>query len=122
MNDGYAIQKKLPISEATRARNPALFGAVGAVSDQVTESDQIPALDHRPKARSGSARSLVTVHIISVRRKLLDSDNCQAGAKGLRDAIAQSLGLDDNSPAIEWEYSQAKTSGRQGTIVHIQTV
>ncbi len=108
-------------SESFKRRNPHLFGAVGGLQDSIPKPDPIPALDQKSKACKRSARGVVIgVHIISVRKRILDSDNMQAGSKGLRDAIAETLGCDDADARLQWEYHQIKTTGREGTIVNIQ--
>jgi hypothetical protein len=38
----------------------------------------------------------------------LDKDNLQGACKSIRDGIADRLGVDDRSPAIEWRYRQEK--------------
>lgn len=38
--------------------------------------------------------------------KRMDGDNLQACFKGVRDGIAECLGVDDNDPRIEWRYAQ----------------
>ena len=52
------------------------------------------------------------------RRKLLDSDNAQSGAKWIRDQVCRTIGIDDGSPLIEFEYHQI-ISKEVGTIVNI---
>lgn len=38
----------------------------------------------------------------------LDDDNLRGALKGIRDGIAQRIGLDDADPKIEWRYGQVK--------------
>jgi hypothetical protein len=38
----------------------------------------------------------------------LDSDNLQSALKGVRDAVAKVLGVDDGGDAVEWRYRQDK--------------
>lgn len=41
----------------------------------------------------------------------MDSDGLAASNKGLRDQVAEWLGLDDADPRVSWEYRQAKAKG-----------
>lgn len=118
MNELKVTGRVLPLSEATRRRNPHLF--VGAVQGSKRESDSAPTLDSGPRLQK-SGRPCVVVSIISCRHRILDSDNFIAGAKSLRDAIADALTLDDADPRVIWQYEQLKTQGPEGTIVLIQT-
>jgi hypothetical protein len=49
----------------------------------------------------------------------LDDDNLRSALKGVRDGIADRLGVDDASPAVEWRYEQAKAK-RGEYAVHIR--
>ena len=40
--------------------------------------------------------------------------------KALRDAIAASLGCDDGSERLHWQYSQVHTTGDEGCLVKIE--
>jgi hypothetical protein len=46
------------------------------------------------------------VTITRIGPKMLDGDNMQHACKGLRDGIADRLGVDDRDPAVEWRYAQ----------------
>jgi hypothetical protein len=48
------------------------------------------------------------------------SDNLNAGAKPLKDAIAESLGLDDCDANFVWEFGQIQTGEKEETLVHIR--
>lgn len=51
----------------------------------------------------------------------LDDDNLQGACKGIRDGIADKLGVADNDPRIEWRYAQEKTKrGVYGVRVRIE--
>lgn len=67
----------------------------------------------------GQARVRVT--LIAVRQKRLDDDNLAGGFKALRDAIAESLCIDDGDERIEWVYRQQVGPKPHGTIVMITT-
>ena len=58
-----------------------------------------------------------TVEIIRCGKRFLDGDNLQNACKGLRDGIADRLGVDDADPRVQWKYSQQK--GEYQAIVRI---
>lgn len=95
---------------------------VGLQNPERQQADR-PALvkeDTREKqsANESSGGSLkFSVIIISMRHRLLDGDNLQTGAKYLRDAIAELIGLDDADKFIRWEYHQLVSVDKEGTIV-----
>lgn len=39
---------------------------------------------------------------------VLDDDNLRGALKGVRDGVADALGVKDNDPRVEWRYAQAK--------------
>lgn len=67
----------------------------------------------------GGARRLV-VSFVCFRARPCDDDNLQFGCKWLRDAIAQSLGIDDGDKRFRWQYGQLQTNGPEGVAVTIQ--
>jgi hypothetical protein len=98
--------------------NPDL-GAVG----RTVNAKPARALErHAPKEQSSESSLRVSVEIVGVRSRLLDSDNFTAGAKPLRDAIAKSLAIDDGSDRIKFNYTQVLTTGQAGTIVRISWI
>jgi len=67
--------------------------------------------------RSRSAKPVVCVQLISVRKRLADEhDNLRIGFKSLIDAIAAWLGLDDADGRVLWEIRQIQ-GRKEGTIV-----
>ena len=54
---------------------------------------------------------VVTLTRIAPRR--LDDDNLRSAFKGLRDGIADKLGVADNDPRVRWEYLQARGKPRE---------
>ena len=54
---------------------------------------------------------VVTLTRIAPRR--LDDDNLRSAFKGLRDGIADKLGVADNDPRVRWEYQQARGKPRE---------
>lgn len=71
------------------------------------------------QVRQGKVGLRVT--LIAVRQKRLDDDNLAGGFKALRDAIADSLGIDDGDERIEWIYRQQVGPKPHGTIVMVTT-
>jgi hypothetical protein len=61
----------------------------------------------------------VTLTRIGGRR--MDDDGVAAGCKSLRDAVAQTLGMDDGDPRVTWCYSQRPGPGPVGVEVRIST-
>ena len=59
---------------------------------------------------------------MSARVRVIDEDNLSGGAKYLRDAIADYLGIDDSELGIRWHYSQAevRTPEEEGTMVRVE--
>lgn len=48
------------------------------------------------------------VTIMRIGPSTLDNDNLAGACKSIRDGIADRLGVDDRSPAIQWRYVQQK--------------
>ena len=90
---------------------PAKQGGEGSVVEGRSKS--------RVQVRKCDAGLRVT--LIAVRQKRLDDDNLAGGFKALRDAIADSLGIDDGDERIEWIYRQQVGPKPHGTIVMITT-
>lgn len=49
-----------------------------------------------------------TVTLTRIGPRELDGDNLQGSCKGVRDGVADRLGVDDRSPLITWIYQQRK--------------
>lgn len=111
-------------SQSFRARNPHLFG-LGGLRPAVPESNSPSALDRPAPRKKGRRESLedrsptFRVSLVVGRDRLLDSDNLVGSLKGLRDAIAETLGLDDADKFIDWKYGQFRTD-QQGVLVKIE--
>jgi hypothetical protein len=60
-----------------------------------------------------------TVALVAHVAHRLDDDNLIGGLKWLRDEIAATLGVDDGSDRVLWEYGQIETHGRTGVSVSI---
>jgi len=101
-------------SESFKRRNPNLFPA--GICAAVQQPTPAPSLDRGHEGQQSGPQG-VAVCITVYRPRLIDDDNFIGGCKYLRDAIAQSLGLDDAK--IEWEYHQVK-SQIKGTSVIVE--
>lgn len=72
------------------------------------------AKQHRQMARiavqanEGVPALPVVVTIVRVGPRALDDDNLAFAAKGLRDGIADALGVKDHDPRVSWKYAQEK--------------
>ena len=131
--------KTWKVSDATRKRNPHLFPVLGGLQTSQPEPTHVPPLASSPpeqgkgprsrptrsrRSRRGSrsGKTSVVATIIAHRRRLLDSDNNVGSIKGVRDAVAKWIGLDDGDPRWIWEYGQIQTSGREGVSVKIEVI
>lgn len=93
---------------------------MGGLSPAQPEQNPVRALEHRPEARpERKSRLAVVITFIRCGIKELDGDNLQAAFKGMRDAVARSLGVDDRDRRIRWQYQQCVGLGRNGTIVKL---
>lgn len=64
-----------------------------------------------------------TVTLTRIGPKLMDDDNWINGAKGIRDAIARRLGVDDGDPMIKFRYDQTPVGRREYNVkVEISSV
>lgn len=109
------------VSHSTKLRNPALYPSVGAVAAPQPQpaSQALVKAAREPKRRAHGLDVVVT--LIALRRRLFDDDNNVSSFKPLRDAIAESLGIDDGDQHLRWQYGQLETKGEQGVIVKIET-
>lgn len=116
--------RELGFSQSTRARNPHLFGALGAVDTPKPKQNPGTALVKEPRRHpSRTHRLACVVTLIRVGKGTLDGDNLQAAFKPLRDAIANTLELDDGDSRIEWQYRQIGAGEAEtGTIVKIESL
>ncbi len=126
--------KEVPgnVSESVKRLNPHLYGphhqntpVLGGLLPAKPKPNKVHSLDPKPKInRHGPRRVALVVSIIRVGKALLDDDNLTSCNKGLRDAIARTLGVDDRDPRIKWEYGQVETrhGASAGSIVKIERV
>lgn len=104
--------------EQAVARRPSPI--VAGLPPAEPKRDSVPALEQKPK-RTGSGKSRVVVVVTLIRCGLreLDEVNLKASFKGLQDAIATSLGVDDADRRVLWNFGQCPGRGPRGTIVKI---
>jgi hypothetical protein len=117
-------QRRLRDEERTRTKLYEASNSVAGVQNTVGESKARATLVAKPRrAHRRSRRAQVRVSIVSFRRRLLDDDNLTAGAKQIRDVIAEKLEADDaERGGIEFECEQVLTRGTEGTIVKIESL
>ena len=72
------------------------------------------------KRQKGKGGVEIIVSLITCRRRELDDDGNVAALKPLRDAVAESLGIDDGDKRIKFEYGQLETKSSEGVIVKIE--
>lgn len=53
------------------------------------------------------------VTLIRIAPRKLDDDNLRAALKGVRDGIADRLGIQDNDPRVNWRYEQSRGKPRE---------
>lgn len=64
-----------------------------------------------------------TITITRLSPRLMDDDNVQGVLKGVRDGIADRLGVDDGDPRVEWKYDQRKCKrGEFGVFVRFESL
>lgn len=67
------------------------------------------------------ARDVGVPCIVTMTRRspgTLDDDNLRGALKGVRDGIADALGIDDRDPRVQWHYQQQK-AGHHAVLVRI---
>lgn len=107
-------------SESFWRRNPHLC-SVGSVETKVAQPTSAQTLVGQcSKLKAGKAGLGVRVVFIVACKRRLDDDNLQGSLKPLRDAIADSLQLDDGDRRITWEYNQVHTRYDEGVFVKIK--
>ena len=120
---GFDLSKINPqlrdkILEADRQQNHRPVRAVEADQSKPVVAQTLVGGGPQRQARKGSLEAVVT--LTACIRRELDSDNLQGSLKNLRDSIAATIGMDDGSSEIRWEYGQIATRGTEGVIVKIE--
>jgi hypothetical protein len=109
------------VSDSVRKRNPHLYPPLGGMAAGQPQQSQVSPLEQLiQKRQKGKGGVAVVVTLIACRRRELDDDGNVASQKPLRDAIANSLGIDDADARIRFEYGQCETRSLRGVIVKIE--
>lgn len=108
------------VQERILRDNPDLIDRVRRVETRQPQPPVAPPLDRRrPQQPRGPDGVVVRVVFVVLLRRPMDSDNLIGAIKPLRDAVCESLGLDDGDTRIAFEYAQAHTAGQEGVIVKV---
>ena len=111
LNERYQTQIHAQLNADTIRSNAA----------QTVKPTTPKALVRREPIRKGNKSGVVVcVDLIAARHRVCDDDGNEGSLKWLRDAIAESIGLDDGDPRIHWRYGQIQTQGSVGVIVRIE--
>ena len=110
------------VSDSVRRRNPHLYGGqVGGLEASHAKRPAVQPLEQsKPKQKGRTRRLEIVVTMCVHRRRIIDDDNNVGSLKPLRDAIAESCGLDDGDRRIKFNYTQVPTQGRVGVQVTIE--
>ncbi len=113
--------RAITFSESLRRLNPHLFGVAGRMVADKREPRKIATLD-KDAQRQPVNEVRLAVRIVSFSRRVKDDDNFAGGCKHLRDAIADSIGIDDGDKRIKFEYQQIESLGPEGTMVLVHAM
>jgi len=93
-------------------------------SRRVKREHEVVALALLAGARKFRNKPPAGEFLVSIMRhssRLLDSDNCTGSLKGVRDAVAKFLGVNDGDRRITWRAGQVKTTRiRQGVVIRVE--
>ena len=103
---------------------------VGALAPGQPQPQPAGALDEPTPPRRRRARGLgrgtpaesrggLQFDLVAFLRLRLDDDNLTGGLKPLRDAVAQSLGIDEADPRLRFVVHQCPGAGPHGVVVRI---
>ncbi len=109
---------RLPVSAILQLRTQGPNGSHGHWS----------TLARRRKAERRTAATLCPAHALPATVTLtrlsageLDDDNLRGALKGVRDGVADRLGVDDRDPRVTWRYAQARCPrGQYGVRIDIR--
>lgn len=94
---------------------------VGSVEAGQSKPAPLRPLDiAKPQREKRKGRVGIIITLISCIGREFDDDGNVAALKPLRDAIADSLGIDDGDKRLRWEYGQAESRGQLGVVVKIE--
>ena len=101
-NGGTALEREAPASK----------GSATGVGTGVSTK--------RSRTVSSAGGVVVVTMLAMLRREFDEHDNLRASLKPLVDAIAGSLGVQDNDARVRWQYAQQRTVGRPRVVVLIE--
>lgn len=112
---------RLEVEEAAIPGGPvSVFLPVETVSE-MNRRDHFIVRHRRLKSHRDAAWLLCLPHpvpcVVTLTRvggRSLDDDNLRSALKGVRDGVADRLGVDDADPRVEWRYAQARKSRKRG--------
>lgn len=97
------------------------FGHWGPRARLVREHRQAAALILEPKIKALALREpdALTIGLLRIAPRKLDSDNLAAAFKGVRDGVADALGVDDGDERISWLYEQRRANAGDSRVDHL---
>lgn len=97
--------------------------SVRAVEARQCKQPPVSPLDRGvQKRQKGKGSVEIIATLVSCRSRELDDDGNVAALKPLRDAIAETLGLDDADKRIRFEYGQVESKSEPGVLVKITRI
>lgn len=109
------------VQERIKRDNPGLFDSVRPRQSAAAKPNSAKALERSHEVQPPSQSKLAfCISLIVLSRRKMDSDSVVGACKWHRDAIAESLGLDDGDERITWEYGHSFTRGQEGVLVKIE--
>lgn len=106
-------------SAAFKKLNPHLFGVGGLQASKPKPAQRSEV--QTGKLEGGQRGVVYRVTFVLHLRKPYDDDNVVSSCKQIRDAVAESLRIDDGDPRIKFQYNQIRTEGSEGVNVIIET-
>jgi len=120
LSDIHDNKLREKILRADQEQNPHRRQVDGLETSQPKPAAARALVSPDAKRKSGKAGVEFIITLLSHRKRLLDEDNHIGSLKPLRDGIAKTLGIDDGSLAVRWQYQQIKTEGREGVVVTVE--
>ena len=113
LSDIHDNKLREKILRADQEQNPHRRQVGGLETSQPKPAAARALVSPDAKRKSGKAGVEFIITLLSHRKRLLDEDNHIGSLKPLRDGIAKTLGIDDGSLAVRWQYQQIKTEARR---------
>lgn len=113
---------RLEAEEAATPGGPVLVFLPLETVSEMNRRDHWSVRHRRLKAHRDAAWLLCLPHrlpcVVTLTRvggRSLDTDNLTSALKGVRDGVADRLGVDDADPRVEWRYAQARKPRTKGS-------